>query len=189
MELRIIIALALAGSILTLLYLECNKFLYGCATLAVIYDIYYLALVGVNSLVLAALLCFLLMFNSYTYMMYNYDPVLVLEIIVISQTSDVYQYFFGKHFGQNKIGWISQNKTYEGYIMGFGMTVGTFIWVVGLYEISAIYLLGIIGGLLSSLFKRILGIKDYSNLLGPHGGWLDRIDSTILSLLLVYFFA
>ncbi len=34
----------------------------------------------------------------------------------MSQLSDIYQYIGGSYFGKNKIGWISKNKTYEGYL-------------------------------------------------------------------------
>ena len=46
---------------------------------------------------------------------------LILSIVVIS---DIFQEFSGKFFGKNKIGWISPNKTYEGYIGGYiGMLI------------------------------------------------------------------
>lgn len=54
-------------------------------------------------------------------------------------------------------------------------------------------LLGEIGDLTASLIKRKLEIKDYSNLLGTHGGFMDRIDSIlfgsmfILPVMLVFF--
>ena len=44
-----------------------------------------------------------------------------------------------------------------------------------------------IGDLLASLVKRYCGIKDYSRLLGEHGGIMDRFDGIMLNSVLVSF--
>ncbi len=97
--------------------------------------------------------------------------ILILSIVV---TSDVFQEFSGKFFGKNKIGWISPNKTYEGYIGGYiGILIFYFIYnkfaSIKFFHINIIYLLGINGDLFYSFIKRKIGIKDYSNLLLSHG--------------------
>jgi phosphatidate cytidylyltransferase len=117
---------------------------------------------------------------------------LILSIVVIS---DIFQEFSGKFFGKNKIGWISPNKTYEGYIGGYiGMLIFYFIYNnftknnfanINFYYINIIYLLGISGDLFYSFIKRKVGIKDYSDLLLSHGGVLDRLDSFIFALLAI----
>ncbi|HEY6954253.1 MAG TPA: phosphatidate cytidylyltransferase, partial [Flavisolibacter sp.] len=40
---------------------------------------------------------------------------------------------------------------------------------------------GFAGDLLASFYKRIAGIKDYSNLLPEQGGFLDRFDSFMMA--------
>ena len=104
--------------------------------------------------------------------------------------SDVFQEFSGKHFGKNKIGWISPNKTYEGYIGGYiGILIFYFIYnhfaKINFAKINIIYILGVSGDLFFSFIKRKAEIKDYSNLLLSHGGVLDRLDSFIFALLLL----
>lgn len=116
----------------------------------------------------------------------NKDILLILSMIIVS---DVFQEFSGRLFGKNKIGWISPNKTYEGYIGGYiGMLLFYFIYnhiskkPMNFVFINIIYVAGIVGDLFFSLIKRNYNIKDYSNLLLSHGGVLDRLDSFIFAI-------
>ena len=107
------------------------------------------------------------------------------RIILYSNISDAIQQIVGKRFGKYKIvRSISPNKTLEGYIGGFlGMAVISYISGISMIY----YFTGIFGDLMSSYSKRKLRIKDWSCILGSHGGFLDRFNSSILGLKYSFF--
>lgn len=211
LTIRTIVGFLLAVIIINGLYYEYINTLYIIINMAVLYDIsYLLTKLKINPYTVVGIFGFMIFFNIYLLNMYHYNPYGMIRIAIIAQTSDIFQYLSGKYLGKNRIGWVSKNKTYEGYIIGCLMTVVTFMPLYyysenmkGFFgigkifmqknpiidnsylEIFWIYILGVIGGLCSSLFKRIQNIKDYSNLLGPHGGWMDRVDSIILPALIL----
>ena len=107
--------------------------------------------------------------------------------------SDVGAYFAGKNFGRTKLSEftgisVSPNKTMEGVYGGMALcslfaTTGAFLmnwplwYLTGPFYGSMISLLGLLGDLTVSLFKRDAGMKDTGSLLPGHGGILDRVDS------------
>ncbi len=128
---------------------------------------------------------FMVLFNEFIYYQYLQDSFTVSRVILISQVGDGFQYL-GKYVGRHYIGWISPRKTWEGYFMGYVGLLMVFSRSYSLGTITVIYITGIGSSLLSSLIKRILYVKDYSDLLGPHGGWVDRIDSIVGPILFEY---
>lgn len=107
------------------------------------------------------------------------------RIILYANISDGIQQMVGKKWGRCRIvKSISPNKTLEGYLGGFlGMWLISYISGVSIVY----YFTGILGDLLSSYSKRRLNIKDWSCMLGSHGGFLDRFNSSILGLRYSFF--
>jgi phosphatidate cytidylyltransferase len=106
-------------------------------------------------------------------------------------------YYVGKNLGRHKMSpKISPNKTFEGLAGGVVTTyvaaaVAAFVLDLGLAPIhvaalaTILAVAGPLGDLVESLFKRDSGIKDSSNLLPGHGGFLDRTDSLFYAAPLV----
>jgi CDP-diglyceride synthetase len=192
---RIIIGISLALACIFIYVYSDPKYLYWLACGAVIYDSIYTSLIH-RKRILGLCMSSMLVFNYYGYKLHDSKPIEVILILFIGQLSDVYQFMVGRSVGRNYIGWISPRKTYEGYVGGLLMTYLTFIPVYHMLipgvvvfshniivDITLIYVMGVIGGLISSLIKRLNNIKDYSNLLSSHGGWIDRMDSVIIALI------
>jgi len=113
---------------------------------------------------------------------------------------DSFAFFIGKKFGKAKL-WarISPKKSWEGSIAGL---VGAAVFFIGLAHfllptfslqnaivISLIVgIVGPLGDLTESLFKRDAGIKDSSSILPGHGGMLDRFDSMLLIVPIIYIY-
>jgi len=135
----------------------------------------------------------------------GHDPALLIVFsILVVQTSDIFQYVFGKLFGRHPIApAVSPSKTVEGLAGGIvcATALGTGLWWITpfkIWEAAAMSLLiatmGFIGGLVMSAIKRDRGVKDWGRLVEGHGGILDRLDSVCFAApiffhLTRYFFA
>ena len=138
-----------------------------------------------------------LFFYFYTSFYFNFLDFNFFILIII--LFDTFSYLLGVKFGKQKIfSKLSPNKTLEGYIYGITVTnILSIFFVIYFYKlflfekilfINLIILTSLIGDLLQSYFKRINTLKDSSNYLPGHGGFFDRFDSFIFSIIFLSFY-
>ena len=121
--------------------------------------------------------------------------VLILFAVLVT---DTFCYIVGCRWGKNKLApVISPNKTIEGslggtvmcmvFSLGIGLAIGL-PWYHAMILGLLIAVFAQIGDLCESMIKRDAGVKDSSNVLPGHGGFLDRCDSYILTIPVVYYY-
>jgi len=117
----------------------------------------------------------------------------------ITWLQDTSAYFVGRRFGRHKLAPVlSPKKTWEGAaggMLGAILTGAGCVLLLGL-PITLLQgaLLGLVGGVVGplgdlseSLIKRQVGLKDAGNLIPGHGGILDRADSLLFTVPVLYY--
>lgn len=136
------------------------------------------------------------------------SSLLMLYVAIGSFMNDIGAYGVGILFGKHKINpRISPKKTWEGF---FGGIIISFVassvfalvldfngipllkgtldlqhWYLVIILSLAMPFVSVLGDLLFSAIKRFYAIKDFSNVLPGHGGVLDRIDSLLVTAIVV----
>ena len=135
----------------------------------------------------------------------GFNPTLSAHLLsfffLVLMGADAGAYYIGRAFGKRKLApKISPGKTWEGAIGGVvaALAMGALAHFWFFRELPLKYILplavimtvlGILGDLAESAFKRGAGAKDAARILPGHGGLLDRLDSLLFNAPLIYYFA
>ncbi len=134
----------------------------------------------------------------------KYVNTTILGVFILIWSNDTFAYIIGSNFGKHKLlERISPNKTIEGFLGGM---LATFLVS---YILSSIFnqlsfnqlsfnqwftiallvsTFGVLGDLIESMFKRQAGVKDSSDFIPGHGGFLDRLDSVIFAAPFIFIY-
>ena len=124
----------------------------------------------------------------------EYDYKVLLLLVALITTNDIGAYFVGRAIGKHRLLLhVSPKKSWEGVIGGICSTMGVSLvistysglplsWGTSLIIAGLVSLTGTIGDLTESLLKRTVGVKDSGKSIPGHGGFLDRLDSTLFVL-------
>ncbi|MCW3072725.1 MAG: Phosphatidate cytidylyltransferase [Bacteroidetes bacterium] len=126
---------------------------------------------------------------------YSYEILFGCWFILWSNDSGAY--LAGSAFGKNKLfPRVSPGKSWEGSIGG-AVIAYVITWIIsGWYQsisptdwyiiATILIVIGTLGDLVESLYKRSLNVKDSGTLLPGHGGILDRFDSLLMAIPFVF---
>jgi phosphatidate cytidylyltransferase len=124
----------------------------------------------------------------------------VLFVILATFAADTAAFFTGRAWGRHSLtAKISAGKTWEGAVGGFLGAIAVSLILVLLLGLPIPYwqtvilgaLIGIVaplGDLAESMLKRSTGLKDSGTLIPGHGGLLDRLDSILFTVVIVYYY-
>ena len=122
----------------------------------------------------------------------------VFLLLGVTFATDTAAYFVGRAVGSRPLAPnISPNKTWEGAIAGF---LGALACGVGLHTLlsldagvvrialmsAALGVSGQLGDLLESRLKRLAGFDDSGKIIPGHGGILDRMDSLMWNIVIMF---
>jgi phosphatidate cytidylyltransferase len=126
------------------------------------------------------------------------NPHWLMYALLVNWVGDMGAYYVGRRWGRHKMApRVSPHKSWEGAVASVAASVlvaGAYLlrFVPGVGVAQAVALTvaanaaGQLGDLAESALKRGAGLKDSGAMLPGHGGFLDRVDSTLFSLPLIY---
>ena len=123
----------------------------------------------------------------------------LLFAVLVTFATDTGAYFTGRVLGTHPMApATSPGKTWEGAFGGFLSAIAIAAALGAVLELSvplwqsslvgmAVGVVAQMGDLVESRFKRATGVKDAGTVIPGHGGALDRLDSIVLALPVVYY--
>lgn len=155
---------------------------------------------SVGFIMLTGILAVILFVVSMAQFRGEFGPLVLLLSMLIVWSIDTGAYFSGRRFGKTKLAvHVSPGKTWEGVFGGALLTL--IIAFIVLYSLKPalnielillalilvlIAVFSVFGDLFESVLKRQVGLKDSGKILPGHGGVLDRIDSLIIAVPMLY---
>jgi phosphatidate cytidylyltransferase len=130
--------------------------------------------------------------------LHGLNPHWLMYALIVNWVGDIGAYYVGRTWGRHKLApEVSPKKSWEGaaaavaasaligcvYLIYFVPGV-TLLEATGLTVVANVA--GQLGDLCESAMKRGAGVKDSGSILPGHGGFLDRVDSTLFTLPVVY---
>lgn len=126
---------------------------------------------------------------------YNYE--ILFGFFFILWTNDTGAYIVGSAIGKHKLfARVSPGKTWEGTAGGALISYGVVLIISNVYTsintidwfaiATILIIMGTLGDLVESLYKRSKNVKDSGNILPGHGGILDRFDSLLMATPFVF---
>lgn len=121
---------------------------------------------------------------------------IIITVGFASVLADVFAFFMGNYMGVHKLPEkLNNGKSWEG-VAGqmIGALVGVAIIKAFVVKVDPFLLflpIGVgaaVGDLSNSYVKRKLGIKDWSNSIPEHGGYIDRLSSLAGSMIFTFYF-
>ncbi len=109
----------------------------------------------------------------------------LVKLLLFVWAVDIFSYYTGKRYGKRQLApRLSPKKTWEGLLGGAlagSLILMLFYGLDGLLWSPLMVASAVMGDLFKSYIKRSVGIKDFSHILGEHGGFTDRFDSLIFT--------
>jgi len=119
--------------------------------------------------------------------------------MAVNWVGDMAAYYVGSTMGRHPLApRVSPKKSWEGTLgsLAAGVLFGVVYLRWAMPEVpaweaaalaAAVNIAGQVGDLAESAIKRGAGVKDSGGMLPGHGGWLDRVDSSLFGLPVLYF--
>ncbi len=123
---------------------------------------------------------------------------LLFFALALNWAGDSIAYYVGRRFGRHQLApRVSPKKSWEGSVASvagsiiFGVLyLGHFLPLLGWWQIVGMAVVGNVAGqfgdLAESAMKRGAGVKDSGSMFPGHGGMLDRVDSSLFALPVIY---